>query len=152
MSLPERCYGDELAGTAEVPNRTRFVTGMLISHAQHKFYRSTEDSAARPWYVDDQAPCVGVRLLCVLPRMCVRVLPCQTHVRYSHIPLSLSRCLSVSVSVSFRLRSVSVSVLLFKSVSVSVSRRNKEHSRVRLHMSILTDDTMVLATQHVIVD
>ena len=69
MPLPLWCHGVELAVAAEVPNRIRFVTGMLISH---KFYHSTENSAGRSWYVDDQAPCVGVHLLCVLPCMCVR--------------------------------------------------------------------------------
>ena len=49
IPLPLGCQGDELAVAPEVPNRIRFVTGMLLSHAQNKFYRSTEDSAARPW-------------------------------------------------------------------------------------------------------
>ena len=61
MSLPLRRHGDELAVAVEVPNRTWFVAGMLISHAQNKIYQSTEDSAAHPWYVDDQAPFVSVR-------------------------------------------------------------------------------------------
>jgi hypothetical protein len=76
MPLPLRCHGDELAVAVEVPNRIRFVTGMLISHAQNKFYQSTEDSAARPWYMDDQAPCLGVRLSCARMYVCARVFPC----------------------------------------------------------------------------
>ena len=62
--------------------------------------------------------------------------------------LSLSPNLSVSTSVSLSRSDsvsefVSVSLLLSKpvSVSVSVSQRNKEHSTVRLDMSILTDDS-----------